>query len=267
MELRALGATGLRASVLGLGTVKIGRNRAVKYPSGEGHALPSDDEVDALLAAAADAGINLLDTAPAYGSSEERLGAAMARNAWFGSRDRWIFCTKAGEEFDNDSGASRFDFSPEAVRASVERSLRRLRAGRLDCVLLHSDGRDEWILRSSGAVEALADLAARGAVRSFGISLKDPAHARLATSRGCSVLMITYSLEDPTAGRVIADAHAAGAGVLVKKALASGYASDPAAALRFAAAAPGVSSVVVGTASPERVRANAAILTSPPPSP
>ncbi len=57
-----------------------------------------------LIAFAKDLGINLLDTAPAYGNSEERLGQLLQ-----GQRDDWIICTKVGEEFDN--GASHFDFS------------------------------------------------------------------------------------------------------------------------------------------------------------
>ena len=68
MELRPLGATGLQVSPLGLGTVKFGRNQGVKYP--QAFNLPSDREALALLELAWDLGINLLDTAPAYGESE-----------------------------------------------------------------------------------------------------------------------------------------------------------------------------------------------------
>src|SRR5690606_8720766 len=99
---RPLGTTGLTVSPLGLGTVKIGRNQGVKYPSG--FELPDDNQVRDLLALARDAGINLLDTAPAYGTSEERLGPLLS-----GQRQEWILCSKVGEEFDN--GESRFDFS------------------------------------------------------------------------------------------------------------------------------------------------------------
>ena len=66
LQQRALGQTGLNVSCLGLGTVKFGRNKVVKYP--REFSLPSDDEVSALLELANGLGINLLDTAPAYGS-------------------------------------------------------------------------------------------------------------------------------------------------------------------------------------------------------
>ncbi len=83
MELRDLGGTGIRVSSLGLGTVKFGRNEQVKYP--RAFQLPDDRQIRALLELAIDLGINLLDTAPAYGSSMERLGKLLP-----GPRERWV---------------------------------------------------------------------------------------------------------------------------------------------------------------------------------
>src|SRR5690606_41473092 len=61
---RPLGNTGLQVSPLGLGTVKIGRNQGVKYPSGLD--LPDDGQARDLLAQASELGINLTPTAPGY---------------------------------------------------------------------------------------------------------------------------------------------------------------------------------------------------------
>jgi len=163
VELRPLGATGLRVSPLGLGTVKLGRNRGVKYP--QAFELPSDRDALTLLETAWDAGINLLDTAPAYGSSEERLGRLLRRCP----RD-WVIVTKVGEEF--DEGGSRFDFSAVATRASVERSLRRLGVATLDAVLIHSDGGDLAILEREAVLSTLLDLKRAGWVRAVGMSTK-----------------------------------------------------------------------------------------------
>ena len=84
-----LGNTGINVSRLGLGTVKFGRNKGVKYP--KGFELPSDKECAALLELSQELGINMLDTAPAYGTSEERLGKVLT-----GQRDRWVIVGKAG---------------------------------------------------------------------------------------------------------------------------------------------------------------------------
>lgn len=69
---RPLGDTGLIVSPLGLGTVKLGRDQGVKYPNG--FTIPDDAAARALLDQARALGINLIDTAPAYGVSEQRLG-------------------------------------------------------------------------------------------------------------------------------------------------------------------------------------------------
>jgi aryl-alcohol dehydrogenase-like predicted oxidoreductase len=163
MELIALGATGLRVSPLGLGTVKIGRKEGVNYPAS--FEIPSDRQVRDLLDLARDLGINLLDTAPAYGSSEQRLGRLLP-----GPRERWVLSTKVGETF--SAGRSCFDFSAAGTRCSVERSLRRLRTDYLDIVLIHSDGNDLEILRHEGALDELLTLRREGLVRAVGMSTK-----------------------------------------------------------------------------------------------
>lgn len=283
MDLRPLGATSLLVSPIGLGTVKLGRNRAVKYPGGDGFPLPDDARVDALFTAAADLGVNLIDTAPAYGHSEQRIGEAMRRGSWFGGRDRWILCTKAGEEFNNDTGESRFDFSPEAVRASVQRSMRRLHTDHLDLVLLHSDGRDEWIIEHSGALEVLRELTRMGVIRAFGVSAKtvdggllavrraDPRRVDDPAGSACGVIMVTYNPRERDAAIVIDAAAYRSIGVLVKKAFGSGHIAESAARvpvdlrnpaaspadslIRFALARPGVSSAVIGTTDPAHLKA------------
>ncbi len=244
-----MGLTGFEVGVLGLGTVKLGRNQGVRYPSG--FELPSDAQARSLLAVAHDLGVNLLDTAPAYGTSEERLG-----NLLDGTRDDWFIVTKAGETFEN--GESSFDFSPAAVRGSVERSLTRLQTDRVECVLLHSDGRDLWILEESGAIDELESLHRKGKVLSFGISTKTPEGAERAL-KTCDVIMATLNLEAQADLGAIQKAPAAGVGVLVKKALASGHAASPADSLRFVLGQAGVSCAVVGTLNPDHLRENARV--------
>lgn len=255
MELRPLGSTGIMVSPLGLGTVKLGRDRGVKYPAS--FRIPDDDEARALLAHAASLGINLLDTAPAYGTSETRLGELLT-----GQRDDWVIVTKAGEAF--EEGVSNFDFSPEGVRASVERSLRRLKTDRLDCVLIHSDGRDREILSEMGTLQALQALKSEGKIRAVGASTKTVEGATLAVTL-CDVVMLTYNPSSTDEGPAIDEAARRGTGVLIKKALASGHLNnladpdaDPVeASMRFVFRKRGVSAVVVGTINPSHLEHNA----------
>lgn len=254
MELRPLGATGLRVSPLGLGTVKFGRNQGVKYP--RPFELPSDRDILALLETAWDLGLNLLDTAPAYGASEERLGRLLRQ-----CRRDWVIITKVGEEFDD--GVSRFDFSAAATRTSVERSLRRLGLETLDAVLIHSNGDDLGVLEREAVLPTLLDLKQTGLVRAVGMSSKTVGGG-LRAVECCDVVMVTYNLSERAEWPVIRAARAAGKGVLVKKGLRSGHLDramgiDPVrASMALIFAEPGVSSVVVGTLNPAHLRANAA---------
>ena len=251
---RDLGATGMSVSCLGLGTVKFGRNRAVKYP--EGFELPSDREITALLDLAREAGINLLDTAPAYGGSEQRIGRLLP------DRDEWLLCTKAGEIFEGSS--SRFDFSAGHVRASIEQSLRHLCTDHLDIVLIHSDGSDVDILDNSDCLETLERMREKGLLRAIGMSSKT-IEGGLRAIGLVDVLMLTYNRSDTSQGPIIEQAHKAGKGVLIKKGLASGHAvagsaqdETPSAAdnFRFLLEPPGISSIIVGTINPEHLNEN-----------
>ncbi|MDO9518849.1 MAG: aldo/keto reductase [Pseudohongiella sp.] len=266
---RALGDTGLEVSCLGLGTVKFGRNEGVKYPTG--FDLPDDKQVRDILALAHEIGINLLDTAPAYGTSEERLGKLLA------NRQEWILCSKTGEEFVN--GQSHFDFSAKHTRLSIERSLKRLRTDYLDMVLVHSDGNDELIIQQTDCFETLLKLKQKGLIRAFGLSGKTVAGGLLALQYADAV-MVTFNPSETGEREVIRHAHKLGKAVLIKKAFNSGHAviaggatnntaekqqagstnppSDPAQdSLRFVLSEPGVSSVIVGTINSHHLQANA----------
>ncbi|MCL4742161.1 MAG: aldo/keto reductase [Phycisphaerales bacterium] len=240
MHARSLGRTGIMVSPLGLGTVALGRAEGLKYPKPV--RIPTDDEARALLQRARDLDVNLIDTAPAYGSAEERLGSLLP-----GRREDWIIITKAGEEY-----YQRYDFSPESIARSVERSLTRLRTDYLDAVLLHSDGVVEAGTGADEAYDALALLRRRGLVRAIGASPKTEAGAFRAIDR-CDVVMVTYNEQETEMSEAISRASERGVGVLVKKPLAGGRTDDPARSLAFVFARGGVSAAVVGTTRPEHL--------------
>ncbi|WP_321348463.1 aldo/keto reductase [Halopseudomonas oceani] len=247
---RSLGDTGLRLSPLGLGTVKIGRNQGVKYPSG--FELPDDAAVQNLLAQARDLGINLLDTAPAYGTSEERLGPLLK-----GQRDNWVICSKVGEEFEN--GESRFDFSARHTRQSVERSLRRLDTDRLELVLVHSDGNDLEVLEQD-VYPTLDQLKREGLILAYGFSGKTVEGGLRALQQG-DCAMVTYNLREQTERAVLDFALQHNKGILIKKALASGHlcldGEDPVRkSLELVLGHPGVTSAIIGTITPKHLAQN-----------
>lgn len=253
MFYRQLGQTDLQLSALGLGTVKFGRNQGVKYPSQ--FELPSDIDARALMNLARDLGINCLDTAPAYGSSEERLGKLLKDD-----RKHWHIVSKVGEEFEN--GESSFNFSPEHIRMSVERSLRRLKTDYIDCVMVHSDGRDVEIIERDGALETLAQLKQKGWIRSFGMSTKTVAGGIMA-ARYSDCVMVTYNLREQAEREVLDYCAEHGKGALIKKAFASGHLTDGdavAEALAMIFSHPGATSAVVGTLNPKHLRENVAKL-------
>ena len=148
---RLLENTQLHLSPLGFGTSALG---GVYGPL-------SEDEANAAVRAALDAGINYFDTAPYYGDAESRLGKALAGVG----RDQYVLSTKVGRV-----GPGEFDFSAEGVRRSVESSLERLGTDYLDLVFCHDI---EFVPVEAWAEEglpALETLRREGKVRYLGVS-------------------------------------------------------------------------------------------------
>ena len=249
LQKRTLGQSGIMVSCLGLGTVKFGRNQGVKYP--ENFALPSDDTISSLLDQAQSLGINFLDTAPAYGSSEQRLGRLLTQ------RKDWVICTKVGEEF--ITGKSFYNFSKQHVRDSIERSLRNLKTDYLDLVLVHSDGNDIAIIDSTECLETLIELKEAGLIRAIGMSTKS-VEGGIKASDLTDVVMVTYNPSNNENIEVIEYASKKNKGVIIKKALNSGYdcKEDLKKNFDFSLNEDGVTSVVFGTINEDHLASNVA---------
>lgn len=239
MVRRQLGSTGLSVAPIGLGTTKLGRNTDVKYPAS--FALPTDEQIAALLESAAGSGVNLIDTAPAYGESERRLGGFVESH-----RNQVVLCTKCGEQY--TAGQSLYDFTAPAITASAEESLRRLRTDHVDLLLLHSNGRDLEILTETDALEALAKLKKSGKIRAAGISAKTEAGI-LEAARSLDVVMAPFSQKEAGLARALAAAHDRGVGVLAIKGLSSGH-LEARAAIEYVLRQEFIDALIVGTINP-----------------
>ena len=150
MEYRQLGKSGVRVSVIGIGTNRFGSER-----------LPQD-QVNRIVDALQDLGINFIDTANSYTDtrSEQTLGEAL-KGRW----DRFVLATKfsmpAGDG-PNDRGASRYH-----LMNSVEASLKRLQSDHIDLYYLH---RWDETTPIEETLRALDDLVRAGKVRYVGAS-------------------------------------------------------------------------------------------------
>lgn len=250
MKKRKLGQTDLWLSPVGLGTVKFGRNQGVKYP----HAfdLPDDKTIKNILACAHDLGINLLDTAPAYGISEARLGKLIPY-----PREDWLIMSKAGERFID--GQSSYDFTPKQINMSLHDSLKRLNTDYLDIFLIHSNGEDEHIINTYEVFTTLESLKKAGKIRSFGMSTKTVAGGLL-TLQHADCAMVTHNLCYQDEAPVLEYAKARNKGILIKKAFASGHFTGATTenkaqqATRFVLSAPAVTSLITGTINEKHLR-------------
>jgi len=136
MECRPLGASGIEASAIGLGTLVTGGGATWG-------ADPDDQESIRAIHASLDAGVNLIDTAPAYGwgRSEKVVGEAIKDR-----RDSVVLATKCGLIWEDDRGSPfaeldgkmlRRSLRPDTIREEIERSLQRLRTDVIDLYQTH----------------------------------------------------------------------------------------------------------------------------------
>lgn len=173
---------------MGCGLIRIGRTwGAVSKP------VPNADEAQAFLRSAHEQGVTVFDTAPSYGSSEERLGAFLATLS-ADQRSRMTVLTKCGEQFDVASGRSTVDHSYDALRRSIDTSIERL--GTIDVLQIHKASPE--VLRSSDLGRAMEYAQERG-IGAFGASISDNATGEMAASdERFSYLQLPFNLQNET---------------------------------------------------------------------
>jgi len=271
MEKRRLGKTDMEVSVVGLGGSEIGYENA------------SVETAKALLNRALDLGINVIDTAECYHTSEELIGETIGNR-----RDQFFLFTKCGHPHGTESAPN---WSHDSILESVQRSLRRLKTDRVDIVHLHSCSEAE--LRKGEAITTLQTARERGYTRYIGYS-GDSHAARYAADSGVfDTLQTSVNIADQEAIELTLPlARKNNLGVIAKRPIANaawknGHKPiDPyrheywerlrklnyhflhthdahaaiAVALRFTLSVPGVHTAIVGTAKPDRLNENIAFL-------
>ncbi|MFD9462452.1 aldo/keto reductase [Streptomyces sp. NPDC060027] len=214
MQYRTLGSTGVQVSSLALGAMNFGAIGRT-----------TQDEATAIVDAALEGGINLIDTADRYsdGESEEMVGKAIA-----GRRDDIVLATKAGmpmgDERNHRGGSRRW------LVTELDNSLRRLGVDHVDLYQIH-----RWDPNTSDeeTLSALTDLQRAGKIRYFGSSTF-PAHRLVQAQWAAREHHLSrYVTEQPSYSilqrgietHVLPVTEEYGLGVLVWSPLASGWLS------------------------------------------
>ena len=270
MEKRRFGKTDMNVSVLGFGGSEIGYEQA------------SLSSVSKLLNRALDAGLNVIDTAECYVTSEELIGNAVSAR-----RGDYYLFTKCGHE----RGWSYPDSHPPSLWKSIERSLRRLKTDHVDLLQLHSCSEDE--LRKGEVIEFLKRARERGYTRFIGYSGDSQAALYAINSGQFDSLQTSINIADQEAlDLTLPLAKKQNMGVIAKRPVANvawadgdrpprdsyGYPywerlqklkydflggdlhDSVATALRFVLTVSSVHTAIVGTTKPERSSENALAL-------
>jgi aryl-alcohol dehydrogenase-like predicted oxidoreductase len=273
-----LGQTGQTVTNLGYGAMELRGGRL------------DPAQVDRFLNAVLDAGINVIDTAPDYGMSEEHIGRAIASR-----RAEYFLASKCGCPVgeavgETVTGPREHIFTRENIRAGVEQSLGRMQTEHLDLVQFHASPSPDT-LAEYDAVAELMTLRDEGKIRFLGMSGTLP-HLPAQIDMGVfDAFQIPYSAVEREHEDAITAAAQAGGGTIIRGGVARGVREPPPDyperyqqmmrarkvrfeqtdvsdllgdmttmefMLRFTISHPDVHTTIVGTKNPEHLAANVA---------
>jgi aryl-alcohol dehydrogenase-like predicted oxidoreductase len=179
MQYRTLSKTGLRVSVVGLGTMVHA-----------GHFGPMKDEESlSAIDAALDLGVNFIDTSDAYGAgySETLLGQALK-----GRRDKVLLATKGGNVMTGPDRGKR-NFAAQYIDGVLHGSLKRLETDYIDLYQLHNPTVD--VIQSGEVWDVLERRKREGKIRHYGVSINTMEEGVAAAQDGRSAtIQVEYNL-------------------------------------------------------------------------
>ena len=149
LETRRLGRTEMRPKALGMGCASLSRH--------------TDQESIEAVRRAIELGINYIDTSPAYGDSERKVGLAL-EGGW---REKIYLQTKAG------TNPQRRGYTAEDIRWSVNNSFKMLKTDYFDAVLIHDPGDVEIPLAPGHALDELLKMKEEGIIGFVGFGTRD----------------------------------------------------------------------------------------------
>ena len=217
MHYRTLGQTGLQVSEVGLGAMPFGGMVTQADGTQFGWTGTDDQELITLVHHSEGLGVNLLDTAEAYGNGH---GEAIVGEALQGRRHKWIIATKVRPN--QSIGADTPDEAAvrKRITEACEQSLQRLRTDYIDLYQLHAIPYP-WAMPI--AMATLAQLRTAGKIRWYGISTNNrEAVDQLRAYGPLHVLQIGYNLLERQADALLHWARAENIGTLIRVPLAKG---------------------------------------------
>jgi myo-inositol catabolism protein IolS len=234
MRYRTLGQTGLQVSEVGLGAMPFGGMVTQADGTQFGWSGTDDRELIALVHRSEALGVNLLDTAEAYGDGH---GEAVIGEALQGRRDKWIIATKVRPNQGIDADKPDAVAVRKRITEACEQSLQRLRTDYIDVYQLHAIPHP-WAMPT--AMETLAQLREAGKIRCYGISTNNrEAIDRLRAYGPLHVLQVGYNLLERHADALLQWARAENMGTLIRVPLAKGMLTGKYSGAQAVAMPPG----------------------------
>ncbi|ETX01184.1 MAG: hypothetical protein ETSY1_08355 [Candidatus Entotheonella factor] len=217
MNYRTLGQTGLRVSEVGLGAMPFGGMVTQADGTSFGWTGTEDQECINLVHLCEELGVNLIDTAEAYGNGH---GETVIGQALQGRRDRWLIATKVNPNQGIDAAPPNEEAVRKRLTEACEQSLQRMQTDYIDLYQLHRIPH-AWAMPV--VMATLAELRQAGKIRWYGISTNDrDAIDQLRTLGPIHILQIGYNLLERGADDLLNWARDEQIGTLIRVPLAKG---------------------------------------------